>query len=106
MKSISNEHEEDRLHVPTISFNCGWYLLLRGTYEEAEVMQRSALEAREKVLGRGQPDTLNSVSNLRGALKGQDKYEEAEGMDRLALEGYVEVFGREHPEKLTSFNIF
>jgi hypothetical protein len=80
MKSISNEHEEDRLHVPTISFNCGWYLLLRGTYEEAEVMQRSALEAREKVLGRGQPDTLNSVSNLRGALKGQDKYEEAEGM--------------------------
>ena len=50
MKSISAEHEEDRLDVGTISFNYGWYLLLRGAYDEAEVMQRWALEAREKVI--------------------------------------------------------
>jgi hypothetical protein len=43
MKSISDEDEDDRLHVATIAFNSGWYLLLRGEYEEAQAMQRRVL---------------------------------------------------------------
>ncbi|CAG8196671.1 unnamed protein product, partial [Penicillium olsonii] len=102
MRSISDGHEEDRLHMATISINCGWYLLLRGTYEEAEKMHRRALEAREKVLGREHPSTLTSVNNLGSVLDGQGKYEEAEAMHRRALEGYEEVLGHEHPDTLTS----
>ncbi|KAJ5366060.1 hypothetical protein N7541_000001 [Penicillium brevicompactum] len=126
MKSTSDEHEEDRLHAATISVNCGRYLLLRGTYEEADSMQRWALDAREKVLGREHPDTLTSVNNLGSVLDSQGKYEEAEAMHRwaleareecltgkgnmkrrkryieLALEGYEAVLGREHPDTLTS----
>ena len=39
MKSISGEHEEDRLDLATISSNSGWYLLLRGAYKEVKVIQ-------------------------------------------------------------------
>ncbi|KAJ6118319.1 hypothetical protein N7471_013786 [Penicillium samsonianum] len=104
MKSTSDEHDEDRLHVATISSNCGWYLMLRGTYEEAEMMQRWALGAREKVLGREHRDTLANVSNLGLVLFSQGKYEEAEAMHRRALEAREKVLGREHPFTLTSVN--
>ncbi|CAG7933712.1 unnamed protein product [Penicillium olsonii] len=104
MKSTSDEHEEDRLHAATISVNCGRYLLLRGTYEEADSMQRWALDAREKVLGREHPDTLTSVNNLGSVLDSQGKYEEAEAMHRWALEAREEVLGRDHPNTLTSAN--
>ncbi|KAJ6118297.1 hypothetical protein N7471_013764 [Penicillium samsonianum] len=104
MKSTSDEHDEDRLHVATISSNCGWYLMLRGTYEEAEMMQRWALDAREKVLGHEHRDTLANVSNLGLVLFSQGKYEEAEAMHRRALEAREKVLGREHPFTLTSVN--
>lgn len=43
----------------------------QGKYEEAEVMHRQALEAREKVLGREHPLTLNSANNLGFVLSRQ-----------------------------------
>jgi Tfp pilus assembly protein PilF len=102
MKSISDAHEEDRLYVATISFNCGWYLLLQGAYEEAEMMYRRALEAQGKVLGFEHPNTLISVNDLGLVLSNQGKYEEAEAMHRRALEAQEKVLGREHPHTLTS----
>lgn len=102
MKSISDAHEEDRLHVATIPFNCGWYLLLQGAYEEAEVMYRRALEAQEKVLGRGHPNTLTSVSRLGLVLSYQGNYEEAGAMHRRALERCEKMLGHEHPHTPTS----
>jgi Tetratricopeptide repeat len=50
----------------------------QGRYEEAEAMNRRALDGREKVLGREHPDTLTSVDNLTSVLQYQGKYEEAE----------------------------
>ncbi|KAI2734476.1 hypothetical protein DTO013E5_9153 [Penicillium roqueforti] len=104
MRSISGGHEEDRLHMATISINCGLYLLVRGKYGEAEAMHRRALEAREKVLGREQPSTLTSVNNLGLVIDSQGKYEEAEAMHRRALEAREKVLRREHPSTLTSVN--
>ncbi|KAJ6003887.1 hypothetical protein N7540_013169 [Penicillium herquei] len=104
MKSISDDHKEDRLHVATISFNCGWYLQRRGAYEEAEVMYRRALEAREKVHGREHPNTLSCVNNLGNVISSQGKYEEAEVMYRRALQAQETVLGRENPSTLTSVN--
>ncbi|KAJ5765936.1 hypothetical protein N7520_005495 [Penicillium odoratum] len=103
MKSISSANKEDRLHVATISFNCGWYLLLQGAYEEAEVMYRRALEAQEKVLGREHPDTLTTVSRLGLVLSNQGKYGDAEAMHRRCVEGSEKVLGCEHPDTLINF---
>ncbi|KAI8680532.1 NACHT domain-containing protein [Fusarium keratoplasticum] len=82
--------------------NIGRYRQMRGRYEEAEQMNRRALEGREKVLGREHPDTLTSIHNLGWVLRSQGKYEEAEQMNRRALEGCEKVLGREHPHTLTS----
>jgi hypothetical protein len=83
VKSVSDKHE-DRLQVATMSFNCGGYLFHRRTYEEAEAMQRLALDTRGNVLGCEHPDTLTSVSNLGNVLSNQEKYEEGEALHRRA----------------------
>ncbi|KAL8766753.1 MAG: hypothetical protein Q9194_006182 [Teloschistes cf. exilis] len=74
----------------------------RGKYEEAEPMNRRALDGRDKVLGKEHPDTLASVSSLASVLRNQGKYEEAEPMNRRALDGRDKVLGKEHPNTLTS----
>ncbi|KAJ5751290.1 hypothetical protein N7533_008318 [Penicillium manginii] len=102
IKSISTQHEEDRLNTATLLSNCGWFQDLQGYYEEGETMHRRALEAREDVLGHEHPDTLTSVSLLGSVLSSQGKYEEAEVMHRRALEAREDVLGHEHPDTLTS----
>ncbi|KAI8686582.1 NACHT domain-containing protein [Fusarium keratoplasticum] len=80
----------------------GSVLRYQGKYEEAEQMNRRALEGHEKVLGREHPHTLGSISNLGLVLQYQGKYEEAEQMHRRALEARERVLGREHPDTLAS----
>ncbi|KAL8865632.1 MAG: hypothetical protein Q9198_009229 [Flavoplaca austrocitrina] len=82
--------------------NAAWYAAEQGRYDEAEQMDRRALDGREKVLGKEHPDTLTSVDNLASVLRYQGKYEEAEPMNRRALDGYEKVLGKEHPSTLTS----
>jgi hypothetical protein len=53
----------------------------------AEKTEREALDAREKVLGKEQPDTLTSVHGLAEVLRSQGKYEVAEEIHRRALDG-------------------
>jgi hypothetical protein len=68
-------------------------------------MHRRALEAREKMLGREHPSTLNSVTHLGHVLSNQGKYEEAEAMHRRALEAQEKVLGREHFRTATSLDV-
>ena len=82
--------------------NAAWYAAEQGRYDEAEPMNRRALNSREKVLGKEHPSTLTSVDNLALVLQDQGKYEEAEQMNRRALNDSEKVLGKEHPETLTS----
>ncbi|KAL9591473.1 MAG: hypothetical protein Q9179_007687 [Wetmoreana sp. 5 TL-2023] len=82
--------------------NAAWYTAEQGRYNDAEQMDRRALNGREKVMGKEHPDTLTSVSNLALVLRDQGKYEEAEQMNRRALDGREKVVGKEHPDTLTS----
>ncbi|KAF1972360.1 hypothetical protein BU23DRAFT_375359, partial [Bimuria novae-zelandiae CBS 107.79] len=50
----------------------------QGKYDEAEKLNRRALEGREKELGVQHPHALTSVSNLALVLQEQGKYKEAE----------------------------
>jgi hypothetical protein len=94
--------DEARLHGTMIATNTAWYLMLVGEYTTSERIGRSAIVAREEILGPEHPDTLTSVSQLGSVLERQGKYEEAEAMHRRALEGYEKVLGPEHPHTLTS----
>ncbi|KAF4627699.1 hypothetical protein G7Y89_g10454 [Cudoniella acicularis] len=73
-----------------------------GKYEQAEEMNRRALEGWEKALGKEHPNTLTSVDNLATVLESQGKYEQAEEMNRRALEGKEKALGKEHPSTLMS----
>ncbi|KAH7116615.1 P-loop containing nucleoside triphosphate hydrolase protein [Dactylonectria estremocensis] len=95
-------NSKDVLRWARLLTNAGWYRWMKGMYEEAEQMNRRALDAREKVLGREHPSTLTSVNNLASVLQDQGKYEEAEQMNRRALDAKEKVLGREHPSTLAS----
>ena len=78
------------------------YAAEQGSYDEAEQMDRRALDSREKMLGKEHPDTLTSVCNLASVLRYQGKYGEAEPMNRRALDDNEKVLGKEHPSTLKS----
>ncbi|KAF1357152.1 TPR-like protein [Lizonia empirigonia] len=98
----TDKNDKAKLDRATIATNTAWYLMSMGQYAEAERHGRSAVAAREEVLGREHRDTLTSVSQLGSVLSRQGKYEEAEAKHRRALEGYEKVLGPEHPNTLTS----
>ncbi|KAL9611366.1 MAG: hypothetical protein Q9167_003985 [Letrouitia subvulpina] len=79
-----------------------WYAQEQGNYEEAEPMNRQALDGREKVLGKEHLSTLTGVGNLASVLWYQGKHKEAEQMSRRALDGREKVLGKEHFSTLTS----
>ena len=60
--------------------------------------------AKERVLGREHPDTLNSVNNLAGPYEAQGRYGEAEPLYKRGLAASERVLGKEHPDTLNSVN--
>jgi tetratricopeptide (TPR) repeat protein len=76
----------------------------QGKYEEAEKLNRRALEGCEKELGAHHLGTLGSLHNLALVLQSQGKYEESEKLNRRALDGYEKDLGVHHPQTFTSVN--
>ncbi|KAI1439358.1 hypothetical protein F5Y02DRAFT_424100 [Annulohypoxylon stygium] len=85
-------------------FNVAASHSILGKYNEAEQMYRQTLELTERVLGRENPSTLDSMNNLAVVLGNQGKYEEAEQMHRQTLELRERVLGRENPSTFDSMN--
>ncbi|KAJ5600860.1 hypothetical protein N7450_001927 [Penicillium hetheringtonii] len=102
VKSKSSDSKEDRLYTATISFNCGWFLMLRGEYREAHTSQEYALKTREELLGFEHPETLTSASNFANVFHRQGQYKKAEEIHRRILKARETVLGREHPRTLTT----
>ncbi|KAJ6014714.1 TPR-like protein [Penicillium herquei] len=82
----------------------GWAYRQLGKYDDAEVMCRRALQAREKILGKEHPDTLISINDLGLVLERQGRYEEAEAIHQCALQAREKILGQEHPDTLISIN--
>ncbi len=64
-----------------------------GRPKEAEVFLRKAAEARERLLGFDNVDTLSSWNVLNVALQEQGRFAEAEPIAREVLDGYMRVCG-------------
>jgi hypothetical protein len=67
-------------------------------------MHREVVEAKERVLGKENPDTLTSMNDFASVLRDQGKYPEAEQMYREVMEVKERVLGKEQPSTLTSTN--
>ena len=75
-----------------------------GLLERAMAPQRRALETRIAELGRDDPTTLNSISNMGMLFLNQGKYDEALPYFSEALEARRRALGDEHPSTLMSIN--
>lgn len=84
--------------------NLGQVLEKQGKNAQAEALIRRALTAREKVLGRRDPDTLVSINNLAIVLNNLGKHADAEAMHRQALAIKIDIFSPDYPETLASIN--
>jgi tetratricopeptide (TPR) repeat protein len=77
---------------------------MTGNDKNSQEMYQQELELNEEVLGKENPLTLTSMSNLALALRNQGKYNEAEPIHRQALALKKKVLGEEHPVTLCSIN--
>jgi tetratricopeptide (TPR) repeat protein len=77
--------------------NLALVLRSQGKYEEAEKLNRRALEGREKELGVRHPDTLTSVYCLADLLHTTKRYAEATELYHRVCDGYTTQLGPDHP---------
>ena len=75
-----------------------------GLYPQAQSLFTDAIDIRRRVLGRENPETLQSMSRLSGALREQGHYPEAEKLQRETLDIQRRILGPEHPDTLASIS--
>ena len=81
-----------------------WYAWGTGRYIVAGQMARTSLEELERLLGRDNIQTIESLHMLALVLRYQGKYEQAEQLNRRALAGREKELGENHPSTLMSVN--
>jgi tetratricopeptide (TPR) repeat protein len=99
---LQEEHGQSDLDILANIGMLALVLRYQGKYDQAEEMNRRALEGRKTVLGQDHPDTLVSASDLALTLQYQGKYEEAEIINRTVLGRREKALGQDHPHTLTS----
>jgi tetratricopeptide (TPR) repeat protein len=75
-----------------------------GEYGTAEVLLSKALGTRERLLGKDQPDTLESVHNMGCLLYAKGDYAGAEAIFRRTLKAGERTLGRDHTNTLGRVN--
>ncbi len=78
--------------------NLAQTLVCQRKLQEAETLQREALDRRSRILGPDHPETQFAIANLALVLLAQKRYAQAEQLYRQALEGEIKVLGENHRE--------
>ena len=97
--------DEERA-ASTLQSNLALLLKDQGKWNEAEPLNREALEAKRRTHGDAHPETLTRITNLGMLLYSQGKLDEAEPLLREALEGRRRALGATHPSTLASVSNF
>jgi tetratricopeptide (TPR) repeat protein len=93
-----------RLERAEILHNSAWYAWARGNYRIAGDRIQEAIDAREELLGRDDPNTLGSLGLLASVLNDQKWWKEGEELEVQVMETRKRVLGQEHPSTLTSMS--
>ncbi|KAM0362981.1 hypothetical protein ACHAPK_011328 [Fusarium culmorum] len=81
-----------------------WYMVMTGEHSRAEALVKTAVQARNRILGRKHPLTLRSMANLAYTYKVQRRWEEAENLTMEVMETSKSELGLHHPSTLTSMS--
>ncbi|KAJ5267553.1 kinesin light chain [Penicillium angulare] len=77
--------------------NLGQILAQQEKWDEARVLQLSAVEASLRIFGLDSPITLNCMSNAAWALQQQGEYVEAKELQLEVVAGRTRMYGPDHP---------
>jgi hypothetical protein len=97
-ETVRGEDDADLAHW------LGHYDQARGAYAEAALSFGKERDTRSAVLGAEHPDTLISMNNLAGTLRGQGDLSGARALEEPVLAVRRRVLGEEHPDTLRSMN--
>ncbi|KAK4207944.1 kinesin light chain 3 [Rhypophila decipiens] len=86
----------------TLLHNGGWYAWSQGRYEIAKQMLGRSRKVREKMLGKEDVATLNSISMFAMVLSDQGRWEDAEKLEVQVMETRKTKLGDDHLDTLTS----
>ncbi len=75
-----------------------------GEFGKAEPVLRQALEARRKLKGDDDRETVQTLDDYGLVLWKQGRYEEAENIHREVLRQYERIFGKSHPNVATALD--
>jgi tetratricopeptide (TPR) repeat protein len=75
-----------------------------GKYDEALPLAESALEIRERLLGKGDRDVAAAIDGIAGVYINRGEYGKAEPLYRRALAIREKALGKDHPYIATSLN--
>ena len=75
-----------------------------GLDSRAQPLLERAVEIQQRVLGRGNPDTLRSMNDLARVLSNEGHYAEAEKLQRQTLDIQRQVLGPRNPDTLRSMS--
>ena len=84
--------------------NLGSIYRRQGKYSQAETVFTKTLDARRRLFGEENPQTLLTMGDPAELYERQGKYEQAEQLSTRVLEVQRRVLGEQHPETLLSMN--
>ncbi|MGH9629847.1 MAG: tetratricopeptide repeat protein [Bryobacteraceae bacterium] len=85
-------------HRATLIHNQAENLRLLKRWDQSEVLQKRALDLRERLLGPTSPEVASSLNSLGSLYQDQNRVEEAEPLYRRALEIRMRHLGPRHPD--------
>ncbi|RFU74991.1 hypothetical protein TARUN_7273 [Trichoderma arundinaceum] len=95
---LSEKQNETAKLLDTVSN----FLYDRARWREKELVDKRALELRQKVLGERHPDTITNIASLASTYFQQGRYSEAEPLDVQVLSLRQEVLGDKHPNTINA----
>jgi tetratricopeptide (TPR) repeat protein len=101
LRTISKICSKD---VADMSERLGYFLNVDGKFEDAEQLQRSAIDIYRYLFGSENARTLKAMSNIGETYLALGQMKDAETLQNEVLETRRRILGDEHPDTLTSMN--
>ncbi len=100
LREVMARHDEqgDEVASSGVAITLAKSLIHQGRYPEASELLRSVVEARGRILGTDDPETLASLRNLASSLVWSREFAEASIVARNLLAATVRTQGPDHPE--------
>ena len=100
-ESIKGKDQKTNNYFDDSCGKFGWLLQEQGYSSEAKELQVQVVNARKRVLGVENPDTIRATEDLARTYADLGNYNEAEKLEKQVLDARNRMFGADHPGDIT-----